>query len=267
MKQNLIISSYWRKSEIIKTGFLKVFVSAVFLTSFLMQDLKTQIIRKTTVDFYSSDSLLITADHYYSRPEDPYILLFHQENSSRGEYDSLAGRFIKMRYNCLSVDLRTGDNYGFVNNLTAVRAKEKKLTGKAGAEKDILAAISFVSEMSDQKVMLLGSSLSATLALKVASEDDRVKAVMAFSPGEYLRPRHSLERILKKISIPTYITSGPVAYPYLLESVKGISEGRLTIFEPPENTKERGASLLMNKNPSYNEYWLSVLIFIKSLQI
>ena len=252
-----------RKSDFI--GFLKVFLLMFVLNGFSHLS-EAQIIRKATVDFYSSDSLLITADHYLSRPEDPYILFFHQENSSRGEYDSIAQRFVKMRYNCLAVDLRVGDNYGYVNNRTAPRARKKKLISRKGVEKDILAAISFVGGLSDEKVILLGSSLSATLALKVASGDERVKAAMAFSPGEYLRPGYPLKKILKKLTIPVYIACNTMEYPYLLESVDGIEEGTLTLFEPPENTTERASGMLRKSNPSYDEYWFSVLIFIKSLQ-
>lgn len=265
MKQNLIISLFLRKSD--HYGFLKVFpLVLLFGLTVFCQNSNAQIIRKTAVDFYSSDSLLITANHYLSRPEDPYILFFHQEHSSRGEYDSIAERFVKMRYNCLAVDLRVGDNYGYVNNRTAPRARKMKLSSRHGIEKDIHAAITFAGEMSDEKVILLGSSLSATLALKVASENERVKAVMAFSPGEYLRPRHSLKRIFKKLSIPVYLACNPVEYPYLLEAIDGIEEGTVTLFEPPENTTERASGMLRRSNPSYDEYWFSVLIFIKSLQ-
>jgi dienelactone hydrolase len=265
LKQNLIISLFLRKSD--QSGFLKVFLLALlFGLNGFSHISKAQIIRKGTVDFYSSDSLLITADHYLSRPADPYILLFHRESSSRGEFDSIAERFVKMRYNCLAVDLRVGDNYGYVNNRTAPRARKKKLSSRQGIEKDIRAAISFVEEMSDEKVILLGSSLSATLALKVASEDERVKAVMAFSPGEYLRPRQTLRRILKKLTIPVYIACNPAEYPYLLEAVDGIEEGTLTLFEPPENTTQRASGMLRKSNPSYDGYWFSVLIFIKSIQ-
>ena len=68
-----------------------------------------QIIRKSKVTFFSSDSLSITADHYFSKKTNPCILLFHTENSSRGEFDSIAGRFARMQYNCLAVDLRSGE--------------------------------------------------------------------------------------------------------------------------------------------------------------
>lgn len=265
MKQNLIISLFLRKSD--KIGFLKVFLwaSIAGLTG-LIKHSDAQIIRKTTVEFHSADSLLITADLYLSRPEDPYILFFHMENSSRGEYDSIAERFVKMRYNCLAVDLRLGGSFGYVNNRTAPRAREMRVSTKQGIEKDIKASISFIEAMSDEKVILLGSSLSATLALKAAAEDQRVKAVMAFSPGEFLQPQNTLRKILKKLTIPAYIACNQVEYPYLLQAVEGVEGSFLTLFEPPQDTRERGSGMLRRNNPTYDEYWFSVLIFIKSLQ-
>ncbi len=269
MKQNPIISLSLRKYNYrFYYNFLKVFLFVfLFLLTGSTQTGKAQIIRKTLVEFFTSDSLLITADHYFSRVEDPYILLFHQENSSRAEFDSIAERFIKMRYNCLAVDMRIGGSYNFINNQTASRAREKNMVSKRDAEKDIHAAISYISRFSDDKVILLGSSLSATLVLKAASSSEKVAAVMAFSPGEYLRPQHSLRSILEKISCPVYITCSPVEYPYLIDALSSKTKGDLSFFEPPGNTTERGVSLLMDENPTLDEYWFSVLIFIKSLQM
>jgi dienelactone hydrolase len=231
------------------------------------QKSQAQIIRKTTVDFYSRDSLLITADLYVSKAEDPFILLLHHENASRGEYDSIAHRFVKMRFNCLSVDLRVGDSYNFVNNKTAARAKEKNIDTYRAVERDIEAAISYISNHSGRDVVLLGSSLSATLALKAASDSDKVGAVMAFSPGEFLRPEHSLESIMEKVQVPVYVTGSSTEYPYLLRSIGGLSDATLTLFEPPENTMERGVQVLMEDSLNMNEYWFSVLIFMRSLKI
>ena len=63
------------------------------------------VIRKETVVFHSADSLQITADEYIIAKENPYILLFHEQGSSRGEFESIAERLCKMDYNCLAVDL------------------------------------------------------------------------------------------------------------------------------------------------------------------
>jgi dienelactone hydrolase len=60
------------------------------------------------VSFHAEDGLKITADLYLIDFSEPFILLFHQAESSRGEYNDIAPRLNKLGYNCLAVDLRSG---------------------------------------------------------------------------------------------------------------------------------------------------------------
>jgi dienelactone hydrolase len=225
-----------------------------------------QIIRKSLVEFYASDSLLISADHYFSSKENSYILLFHREGSSRGEFESIADRFVKMGYNCLAVDMRNGDSFGFVNNKTASRAKSQNLQSDAKAEMDILAAIDYISQIYTGEMILLGSSFSATLCLKVATENENVKAVMTFSPGDFMRSRTTLKELLEKIQKPVFIASNQIEYPFVVEATSEINDDKITLVKPPENAENRGIGLLSDNNPVSDTYWLSVLVFIKSLQ-
>ncbi|MGC9341368.1 MAG: hypothetical protein ACP5E3_01565 [Bacteroidales bacterium] len=255
-----------RKYRLVKY-FLKAFlVGSIILITGLQQNSNAQIIRKSLIEFYSSDSLLISADHYFSSRENPYIILFHREGSSRGEFEAIAERFVKMRFNCLAVDMRNGDNFGFVNNKTAARAKEMNIDTDAKAELDVLAAIDYISQISQQSVVLLGSSYSASLCLKIATENDSVRAIMTFSPGEFFRPQLTLNEIFQLLDQPVYIACNTAEYPFLLEAVEGIDSENLTLVKPPENAENRGVGLLSDNNPVSDIYWLSVLIFIKSLQ-
>lgn len=218
------------------------------------------------VNFYTSDSLLISADHYYSDPEDPYILLFHTEESSRGEYAGLAERFVKMHYNCLAVDLRKGDKYGYIDNLSATRAKNLQIDKKKYTANDILAAIDYAFRQSNKKVILLGSSWSASHALKIGSSSPMVQAIIAFSPGEAFVSGIRLADILKQTDLPVYIASSPEEMAFMDSTIRNNSNANVTLFDPPEKTLNRGIQLLFDNNPSHNEYWLSLLIFIKSLK-
>lgn len=247
--------------------FMKAFLLGfIILFSGTLRNGNAQVIRKSLIEFYASDSLLISADHYFSSRENPYIILFHKEGSSRGEFENIAERFVKMRYNCIAVDMRNGDNFGFVNNKTASRAKARNIDSDAKAELDVLAAIEYISQISQQSVILLGSSYSASLCLKIAAENDSVRAIMTFSPGEFFRPQFSLNEILQQINKPIFIACNTVEYPYLLEAVEGLNDEKLTLVKPPENAENRGVGLLSDNNPVSDIYWLSVLIFIKSLQ-
>lgn len=250
------------RGKILNYSILAIFL----LTSLSTEKAFSQIVRKSKIEFYSSDSLLLTADHYFSKKGNPYILFFHSENSSRGEFDNIATRFTKMHYNCLAVDLRTGNKYGYVKNESAERAsrnsRDKRLIS---GEKDILAAIKFVQSLSKKNLILFGSSSSASLSLKIASEINNIDAVMALSPGEYFKPEFVVQNLIPDFNIPIFIAGNKIEEPYLNDMFFELKEEYKSIVNPSENSEGRGTELLSQDNPASNEYWMAVLIFIKSL--
>lgn len=265
MKQKKIILLYLRK--LIRKELSKFSILAIILISILAaENTYSQIVRKSKVEFYSTDSLILTADHYFSNEDNPYILFFHSENSSRGEFDNIAYRFTKMHYNCLAVDLRTGDKYGYVANESAQRDsasnRDKRLIN---GEQDILASIAFAQTLSKKNIILFGSSSSASLSLKVASEISNIDAVMALSPGEYFKPDFSVENIVSEFKIPIFIAGNEIEQPYLKDIFFELNEEYKSMVNPVGNTTGRGTELLSKDNPANNEYWMAVLIFIKSL--
>ena len=243
----------------------------LFLLFFFMFPVTTslnaqQVIRKSEISFLSTDSLRISANHYYSNKDNPYILLFHTESSSRGEYDSIASRFVKMNYNCLAVDLRSGDEFRYIENITANRARDKGLSNDyAEAEKDVEAAIHYVNHINDKKMVLLGSSYSATLCLKVAKNNPLIKSVMAFSPGEFFQPEFQLDEHLKDYDKPVFIAYSKSEAEYIEKLTVHLSDSLSTFFNSNTESPYRGVRLLFPDNPANDEYWFSVLIFIKSL--
>ena len=125
LKQKLTISSFLQRYPDFHTGkIIRTVCFAVLLLFTTAFHSGAQIIRKSKVTFLSSDSLTITADQYFSKNTNPWILLFHTENASRGEFDTIAVRFGRMQYNCLAVDLRSGNTYNYVENETAKKALE-----------------------------------------------------------------------------------------------------------------------------------------------
>lgn len=176
-----------------------------------------------TVTFPSEDSVLITADHYLQDKEFPYILLFHQANSSRGEYLEAAQKLLKLGYNCLAVDLRSGKEINYIQNETAARAAGQKLpTSYLDSEKDILASIEYVKQLSSKKIILFGSSYSASLVMKIGNHNPGVAAVIAFSPGEYFQPRVVLKSCLSDYDKPIYVTSTLKEKPFVQELISEI---------------------------------------------
>jgi dienelactone hydrolase len=237
-----------------------------FLGAFYFIPANSQIIRKSTLCFYSGDSILITADHYRSKEKNPYIILIHQENSSRGVFDSIAERFVKMNYNCLAVDLRNGDKYEFVNNETAQRARQLgHLINQNAAENDLAATIDFIFGTSKQKLILLGSSSSASMALKLAVGNEKIKAVIALSPGEFYRPEYELKSFIENLNKPLFITGNEEETNYYKSIIDDLEAPMISLYRPSDFTPIRGNELLLKSNNLQNEYWFALLIFIKSL--
>lgn len=230
------------------------------------EPLIAQVIRKSTLTFAASDGLLVTADLYQSKKSNPYILLFHEDQSCKAEYDSIVSRFIKMNYNCMAVDLRSGSDVGFNKNETANRAKEEGFsTSIFNGILDMEAAINYAYDLSGKDVSLIGSGSSASLALIVGARHDKVTAVVNFSPGEYLLPDCSINNLLADFIKPVFVACTATEKEYLsgIEGFPGIDK---VLFSPTDGEGLHGTSALLPENQSRDEYWLSLLIFFKSLQ-
>jgi len=220
---------------------------------------------KEKVSFPSEDGIEITADKYLINEDYPYILLFHQAGSSRGEFRDIAEKFLKLRYNCLAVDLRSGDNANFVNNETASRARGAgKSVNFLDAREDMAAAIDYAHDLNSKDVILLGSSYSASLALLEGLNHPKVGAVISFSPGEYFGKDLRLEDTLTTCSKPLFVAVTKREQPYVKQMLSAFSEDDYTLFQP-DTLGVHGARALQDDNPSKDEYWLALLMFINNL--
>lgn len=157
---------------------------------------------------YSKDSLPITADIYEVNGMKPETLLCHQAGYSRGEYKDTALEFMKLGISTMAIDQRSGKTVNAIDNETAKAAKSRGLsTNYLDAKQDIEAAIDYLYEMNGNKpITLVGSSYSATLVLLIAKESTKVKAVIAFSPGEYFKGI-DVKNSIKDLKTPTFVTS------------------------------------------------------------
>ncbi|HEX2934259.1 MAG TPA: dienelactone hydrolase family protein [Bacteroidales bacterium] len=219
-----------------------------------------------TVTFPSSDGLPITADLYMQDKSLPFIILYHQANFSRGEYRETAPKLMKLGYNCLAVDLRSGKEVNYVQNETAARAREKNLpVGYLDAEKDMLSAIDYVKKQSKERIVIFGSSYSASLALKIGKNNQSVAAIIAFSPGEYFQPQIILKPLLAKYDKPLFIASTTTEYPFVKEMTSDIAPSLITWFTPSKSGVH-GSRALWQASPESEQCWMTLLMFIKNLK-
>lgn len=219
-----------------------------------------------TISFFSKDGILITADLYFINDTLPYMILCHQAGSSRGEYLETASRFTKFGYNCISIDMRSGGDMNKIKNETAVNAKAKgRSTTYLDAAQDITAAIDYAYDISKKKVVLVGSSYSASLVMKIAVDNNDVKAVIAFSPGEYFGEHYSLKDSVKTLTKPLFVTSSKTESEKVSELIKDVSSKKKQQFTPSK-TGAHGSKALWKETLNHQEYWLALMMFMLSIK-
>jgi len=211
---------------------------------------------------YSKDSLPITIDVYEVDNKKPTILLCHQAGFSRGEYKDTALKLMELGYSCIAIDQRSGREANGVLNETALAAKQRGLpTGYLDAKQDIEAAIDYMYELNgNQPIVLVGSSYSATLALLIGNESEKVKKIAAFSPGEYYKTIN-VKNSIKNISKPTFVTSSKKESLALKELISLVDINFVTHFTP---TVEgiHGSRALWSSTKGNVDYWKAFTDFM-----
>jgi pimeloyl-ACP methyl ester carboxylesterase len=241
-----------------------VHLACILLFSFVSSSFNA--VRVRTITYIAADGLEITADDYVIGPEKPYVLLLHEQGSSRGEFSTIARRICKLDYNCLAVDLRNGGNYKYKSNETVKRLRGLQLdAGLRGIELDLLASIRYASEKSNLPVVLLGSGANGSLSLKTALSSEHVRAVVALSPGEYFMPELKIQDVISSLKKPVFITSSKAEFPYVSELASGMEKQFVTLFEPNRGPGDRGTRSLLSDYKFNDEYWFALMLFFKDL--
>lgn len=214
------------------------------------------------IEFPSKDGLTITADSYESLPGKDFILLCHQADCSRGEYIETAKKLNGLGYNCLAIDQRSGKTCNNVENLTAKRAIEQGLkTGFMDAEQDILAAIEYIHQKTGNKVIVVGSSYSASLILKLAKKMDMISAIAVFSPSECL-DGVKLQKEIAGLEIPVFATSSKKEAKAVNELLSGVKNKSCFV---PTAEGDHGSKVLWNTSQNKDEYWQAFEKFLKEV--
>lgn len=220
-----------------------------------------------TIQFPSQDGLPISA-HLYSDSDrsKPFILLLHQATYSKGEYLEIAPKLNQMGFNVMAVDLRSGGTVNNIVNEISDIALEKDLDiSYLATLPDIEASLAYTKKHLSQGALLLwGSSYSSGLALYMASIDESIDGVLAFSPGEYYKERGKtfIEDSVKTLKIPVFITSAKDEKKYWWNIYNAMPSKEKMYYLPPTKGVH-GAKALWKGNPSHEGYWEAINIFLK----
>ncbi len=217
---------------------------------------------KVKVTFKAQDGLDVVADYYPAEGADKVIILCHQANFSRASYLTIAPKLVEAGFDCLAVDLRSGKFVKDVPNETNVNALKAGLpTRYTDSEADIKAAILYASNKLKKKVILWGSSYSATLAMMIGRDDPNVVKVVAFSPGVYFGSENTIKAAIAGYQKPIFVTCSKAEVPMVRNLTLVIPDNYLTFFEPPFGG-DHGAKVLWNQNTNTAKYYEQLLKFL-----
>ena len=244
---------------------MKKLFGIIILTVLFLNIVKAQTDR---VKFITFDKIPVTADLYIKHPATaPMIILFHQATYSRGEYTEIAPKLNDMGFNCMAVDLRSGGDVNGVRNETWAWCdslmKDTKMTD---AYYDVQAAVKFAkSKYPGAKIILMGSSYSASLALKYAGDyPNSVSGVVAFSPAEYFSKfgwsRTIIQATAARITCPVFIASSATEQIRWQAIYDAIPHQNKVSYVPGEG--KHGAKTLWSTFPESKGYWTALGKFL-----
>ncbi|HZG46502.1 MAG TPA: alpha/beta hydrolase [Allosphingosinicella sp.] len=203
----------------------------------------------------------------YRRAVDPkaLILLFHQRGSSRAEYFEIAPRLAANGYSSLAIDQRGGGDRWRVPNRTAEQWGETQ--SHLEAMPDLEAAFAWGAAQG-LPLVLWGSSYSAALVfLLAAAHPGQVRALLAFSPGDYVEGG-LVVAAARELHVPVFITSATTLNEvgYAQPVFDAVGSADKTYFLPAEGGEHGSLTLIRSENPDgYEEMWGAVLSFLQRL--
>jgi len=220
---------------------------------------------RKTDNFKAADRVPIVGFVYENPAPKAIILLFHQAGSSKYEYDPIGPRLAKDGYTAFAIDQRSGGSLYGDNSTVAIVGGSKSFKD---AEQDLNGAVRWASRK-NLPIIIWGSSYSAALVFRVAAENPtKVRAVIAFSPGEYLWEPKLVAQAAARLRVPVFITSAHD--PREVAAAKEIFDavpGKDKVQFMPTGAGAHGSSALRpDKNPQgAAEYWNAVEGFLRKV--
>ena len=173
-----------------------------------------------TLTFDTEDGITITADLYKIHDGAPCAILFHKDDSSRGEFHRIAPLLNDIGFNCLAVDLRLGwESNGVLNSTYAGAIAQWRYVDVFMSEEafvsslpdvliDLMTAVLYAKyQLKAETIVIMGSGYSATLALVLASEfPGIIDGVMSLSPSNLVIDGKTIEDYATEITGPVLIT-------------------------------------------------------------
>ncbi len=214
------------------------------------------------VELVAADGVKVAGTYRRALEPKALILLFHQRGSSRAEYSQIAPRLAANGYSSLAIDQRGGGDRWRVPNVTAEQWGETQ--SHLEAMPDLEAAFAWGAAQGPPLV-LWGSSYSAALIFPLAAaHPGQVRALLAFSPGDYLEGEAVL-KAARMLDFPVFITSATTLNEigYAQPVFDAVAVPEKEYFLPAKGGEHGSLTLIRAENPDgYEEVWGAVLNFL-----
>jgi alpha-beta hydrolase superfamily lysophospholipase len=211
------------------------------------------------VSYKATDGINVYAAHTKVAKSRGLIVLFHQANSSRLEYEKIAPRLNTLGFATLAVDQRSGGSEFGGTNKTAAQVTA---AGYLEALPDLEASLKYAKNtLKAPKVIVWGSSYSSALVFLLTAKNPKdVAGVLAFSPDEYLGQPKLVQNAAQKVSVPVFITSAASEVSAAKTIFNATGSKNKTQFIP-KGVGLHGSRVLTNPLTG-TEYWVAVEKFL-----
>ncbi len=215
------------------------------------------------VKFSSEDGKTVYADYYpVKEGAKGLVLLFHQAGSNAGEYEPIARRLNQEGYSALAVDLRSGGERWGRRNRTA-----DGVGGSPSYEEaypDMRSALEYAKTLGAGKLWVWGSSYSASLALRLASEKDGdIVGLCLFSPGEYFGQEERVQGWARGVRVPV-LAMCTVGEAGVVGKILSACASTVKVLEVRREGVHGASTLREDRNPlGWEDNWRAVLAFME----
>jgi dienelactone hydrolase len=225
--------------------------------------------RAEPVTLTAADKVKVFATYYGTGDESkPIVLLFHMAGANGAEYATIAPRLNALGFNALAVDQRSGGRaFGRANKTVTALGHS---TAYRAALPDLQAALDWARANHAAKIIVAGSSYSASLVFLLAADNPgRIAGLMAFSPGEYLGHANTVGAAAAKLEdVAVFVTSasdrGEIA---AARAIVDAVPGRAKTQFVPKRAPHGASALREDANPAgYKEAWAAVERFLNGLR-
>lgn len=163
----------------------------------------------TVIQLAAADGKTVYGDFYSSgkTQSKTVLLMFHQAGSNAAEYATIAPQMAKAGYDCLAIDQRSGGRRFGRENRTADGASPTN--DYMAAYADLQGAVAWAQHLHYQNIVPWGSSYSASLTLKLLSENPNLPCGLVFSPGEYFDDKTLVRTWASRVKVPVFFVCTP----------------------------------------------------------